>query len=183
MKKFILEKTANVTDEEKNVIETKLLDGNFPWFFGSSMLTEPYNDNEYFFFHNLYLRNTDPNTQSEPNSNITYFFENIFRRFCEENKIEVRIIHRASLNLTNYKGKKETNIHKDHPKFEHKNFILYLTDNPDLGTKIYDEDTKTVLYTSKGSLYNVLVFDGLNHTGLLPQKIEQIRLVCVFTFS
>ena len=177
----IIEKKAYLTSEEKDSIETGLLSGIFPWYFSPNMITDT--DKDFFFFHNLYLRSEDPNVEAKENSDHARFFRQIFERFCKDNDIKVNIIYRASINLSIFNGKKESAIHLDHPEFVHRNFILYLTDNKKLGTKIYDEDCETVIHVSKGIKYNAVVFDGYSHSGILPNKPGQLRLVCVFTFN
>lgn len=178
----LLEAPVNLTSEEKDEIDNTLLEGDFPWFFSKYMIKEE--DDQMYFFHYLYLRNDkNPTIESPPNSKYSLFYRNIFNRFCLENDIKVNVIRRGCLNLSLYTGYKESTIHLDHPEAPHNNFIMYLSDSPDYGTLIYDEDKKTVLHQSKGIKYNAVVFNGYYHSGIIPTVPNHARLVCVFTFN
>lgn len=178
----IIENRANLTAEEKTYIDNTLLCGDFPWYYSPQMVKNE--DNNIFFFHYLYKRNDkNPEIESKPNSPDAPLYRQIFERFCLDNEIKVNIIHRGCLNLSVYNGYKESAIHLDHPDFDHNNFILYLSDSKDYGTKIYDHDKQKVLYTSNGNKYNAIVFNGYYHSGLIPTILNHTRLVCVFTFN
>ena len=180
----LIEKQYTPSTTELNFLTNTLYSPNFPWFRnidveGMDNLLGETNNEQYYFSHNLMGR--DPTKTARMgivNSPHYITCEQIFKNFCRENNIKVKTIFRASLNLTFHAEKLHSAIHVDH-NFEHKNFIMYLSDS--FGdTFIFDE--KYNLVTSvKPELYKGIVFDGLPHAQGFC-KAGDMRQVLVFTF-
>jgi hypothetical protein len=156
--------------EEKNLINEEILSNTFPWYWQNNQL---HNDSIPFLSHILKDRNNE-----NINSSYFDFFLKILFKFCKKNNLECSKIYRACLNL-NWYGNKQSSIHKDYD-FDHKQFILYLS-NPNNGnTFIYDEN-KNLIRTIKASQFKGVCFNNFYHSAGLPDKDR--RVIAVFCFN
>jgi len=198
-KDFFIEDNL-LTSDEKNIINEHIVNSS------NLALYKGFSTSEKFscLTHNLLNRGS-----SEPSSVYFDFFLNIFANFVEKNKISVKRILRASINL-NFENSKykfaDPHIDYDIP---HKVFILYLNDleEDDLSSstlvfdKTFDEFKEAYLYIDeKNTIENILntwpikykssakfgraiCFDGkYYHAGCFP-KCGESRYVVVFNFD
>ena len=88
-------------------------------------------------------------------------------------------VKRLCINV-NYHRDVDVNIHRDF-NWRQKNcysMITYITDNPELYTRVWDEEGKEHKFQARAGA--TLLFSNLKHTFLLPKK--GIRVVLVGTF-
>jgi hypothetical protein len=165
----IIENQYRPTEEELDFLQHILTD-KFAWFKGYDSPSET--NRLPMFCHELKKRN------GEINSSAYGICERIFLNFCQQNDIDVDRIFRAAINLNIHHEGVHTFIHTDH-EFEHKNFIMYLSQASG-DTYIFDDD-ENVIASIKPELYKAVVFDGLKHAAGFC-KVEEYRYVLVFTF-
>jgi len=176
------------TKREKQIITATVLSNSFPWFIQdcSTSIKFP------FFSHIGLAR-----SESKPNSNIFSLFRDITGRFCKKHKIQIKKIHRHSLNLTYCFPKyKHTDPHVDHP-FKHYVMMFYLN-SVSGSTIIYNKkhtkklplvcllETKPnfkILKKICAQQFKVACFDGQYfHASEFPKNNER-RVVSIMTFN
>ena len=177
---FYIEDNNFLTLEQKKTINNVVLSDNFPFYYNQNAL--PY-DKLGYFVHNILIRpELRKENESGINSSFYNFFEDLFKTFCNKNKINYNEILRMSVNLTFNNGDEKSEIHKDH-NFSHKQLLLYLNDLEDAGgeTYILNEDKKSVWKTVKPEKFKGVCFGWKYHYAVLPKK--GIRVLAVFTFK
>lgn len=165
----IIENQYDPSEEELDFLQHVLSD-KFPWFKGYDSPAE--SNRLPMFCHELRKRT------GEINSSAYDICEKIFLKFCQQNNIPVKRTFRAAINLNIHHEGVHTFIHRDH-EFEHKNFIMYLSQASG-DTYIFDDD-ENVIARIKPELYKGLVFGGLKHAAGFC-KVEEYRYILVFTF-
>jgi hypothetical protein len=168
-----IENKLTLLDDQQGFIDF-VCGSEFPWFYqeGTSAGYQVY-------AHGLMKRDPEHKpTTGIVNSTSYPWAKFIFDKFCQDNNIKVNTIFRAALNST-CSSDGTSDIHKDH-EFDHKVFLLYLTDASGT-TNIYDDD-KNLLKQIKPEKYKAVVFDGINHNNN-PCAIGERRVVMLFTFN
>jgi hypothetical protein len=169
----LVEEYFHVTPEEQQLIDFVQGD-SFSYFIQKST------GHLKVFCHTLMNRNYK-GTADEGVVNSPYFdsFKSMFMRFCQKNNLSVSKILRAAVNCTSYSSLKHGDVHVDHDKFKHYNFIMYLNDVGG-STYLYNEANK-LAKEIKPSKNKVVVFNGCLHAQGYPKQ-DTHRFVLVFTF-
>jgi len=174
----MIEDKEFLTKKQKSLIETDILGRTFPFYYSSSALPE---DNIGYMSHIVLKRPEKRNTNDNGiNSDYYEFFKSILLTFCEKHKISINEILRINVNLTFPIGIKSGGVHIDHD-FEHKQLILYLTNNSESCTHILDDDKKTIIKSVIPEKYKAVCFGTKYHYADMPKN--KIRIVVVYTFT
>ena len=148
---------------------------SFPYFFQRAT------KNHSQFAHVLMVRNEHGLPLSgKVTSEFYVAFEDFFLRMCRQNNIEVRTILRASINCTSHSDKKHGDIHLDHAKFDHYNFLFYMNEVDGGDTYIFDGEN-TLVKEIQHAKHKMVVFNGHPHAQGFC-KPEQHRFILVVTF-
>jgi hypothetical protein len=172
---MIVEDTCNLSPVEIKFLEYVLGD-NIPWF--RQHVTDNYN----MFAHVLSRR--DPEEKEIPGVVNSAYYDicyQIFKNFCDSHNVPVSVVYRAAINCSEHSPDVMTDIHTDHPTFEHKNFLMYLNDFNEGPTYLFDDD-HNLTYTVVPEKYKAVVFSGQNHSNGFCKPGER-RVVLVFTFN
>lgn len=185
---------VSLLSQEQNYIDNFVLSNEFPWYWQDSQTTGIIfeNDkNETDLFYNgpylshILLTRASAADQSHvdrlpDNYSFPYkIFYDIFHRFMYDNNITYTKIYRMNLNLTWYNSDLLTQPHIDH-NFEHRNFIMYLT-NCDKGNTVIWSNDQTEEYRSPCEKNMSIQFDGLWHAHEYPVP-GQKRVIFVVTY-
>jgi len=151
---------------------------NFPWYYNETEIEDA--TVKYPFFSHVIVNRPVDGIPKRGSINSQYFplLFNIFDKFCNKNGIKYKDICRISLNFNFHQDALHTNIHVDHT-FEHKNFIMYLSECS--GDTIIFDDQEQIIASISPELYKVLIFDGLKHAAGFCKPNER-RIVLVITF-
>jgi hypothetical protein len=165
-----------LTEDEIKFIESDVLLNTIPWFYEKSSTSEKFP----FFSHIIIPRCQTPFDQVVVNSPLHDFFTNIQKRFCDVAEIKIEKIYRQCLNLTFPSTEEYGDVHTDHD-FDHKNMIMYLNDDYDMGETILFRDLE-IIKEIKPKKGKVICFDGK-----LPHTLRWIpkgrRIIFVSTFN
>jgi len=182
-----------LTKEELQVVNKEILQNDFPWYPMDNTLK----DKSFPMMTHVLIERCDHDEKPISNSNYSYFFETIIKRFCKKYKIKFNRFTRASLNLTMSNSKYSfVSPHVDH-KFKHNLIMIYLEDcSGDTiifdkkyteGDNIIDVESSTIkklkiLKKIKPKQGRVMVCDGSYFHTYEFCKHDEIRRVGVFTF-
>jgi hypothetical protein len=172
-----------VPNAEEYAFFNYITSSNFPWFYNEYDVTDA--TKKYpFFGHAVMNRAVDINgnhvaEKGVINSQFFPLLQNIFQKFCNQNGITYKDICRMNLNFNFHQDAPHSNIHIDHT-FEHKNFIMYLSECS--GDTIIFNDNDKIIASVKPELHKVVVFDGLRHAAGFCKPGEH-RIVLVVTFT
>ena len=172
----IIEDNNFLTDSQKDMLEN-VLGQNFPFYYTPSALD---GDDIGYMSHTI-LRRPELRLEGDDGINSKHydFFKEILISFCQKNKISLNKALRICVNLTLPSLKKSSGVHVDHD-FEHKQLILYLTDNEEACTHVLEDDKETVIKSIKPEKYKAVCFSNKFHYVDLPK--QKRRVVVVFTF-
>tara|TARA_R100000664_G_C2754298_1_gene141894 strand:+ start:1526 stop:2053 length:528 start_codon:yes stop_codon:yes gene_type:complete len=173
---FYIEDKNFLNKNQKKFIEEITTKSDFPYYVISNS-TE--NDSSEYLSHIIKNRIEDfPNEKC--NSNYYPQITDILFSFLIKNKIKIKQLCRAAVNLTYNNGKEKCNPHHDH-KYEHKQFILYLNDPIDKNSKtvILDKSNK-VFKEVTPEQYKGICFDSHLHYHYYPKKGRRIILIATF---
>ena len=167
-----------LTYEQKNFVKDVILGDDFQWYLAPGAIE--WGDNYFYMFH-VVLRRPELHLRGEYRFNSPYsdFFLQVFETFCDKNNIEYSDLLRISVNLVFPNGVEESMIHYDHD-FPHRQLIVYLTDNPDSSTRIFDKDEETLLHEITPEQFKGVAFDAFPHL-VVNQKLG-IRVAVIYTF-
>ena len=154
-----------------------------------------YKTDNMFFSHTIIDRSKVEDGINEINSEWYYFFNNIFNRFCEVNKIKYKRFLRMNLNLTYHHDSEYYSLpHVDHD-ISHKTAIINLNE-AEGKTIMYDktfrpktnDDTWTkekikVVKEIPPELGKIISFDGFIFHSIRPPPINTYRIICVMTYE
>lgn len=177
MSQIRIEKQFDVTLEEQSFLDY-LMSNECPYFLEQAY---PEKSSGYVWAHVLMRRNKeDKPVIGDINSQLYEYAYEMFKRFCDENNIEVHTVFRACINATGHESAKHAYIHIDHSKFEHHNFIMYLNDVGG-STYLFDDNGKAIeeIVPAKNK---VAIFKGCNHAQGFCKEGEY-RFVLVITFN
>jgi len=162
----------NCLNEEESLLISDILfneEKPFPVYYAKSQANE---DNIPFFSHALILRG------GRRVSPFCDFFLPIFERFINTTNIKPTKLLRASVNLTlPFLG--EGTLHVDHDE-EYYQCIIYLNDSTG-ETEIYEDEK--LIKSIKPLKGRIIMFNKLKHRGTSPKNANELRAVCVLTFS
>ena len=170
-----------LTNEQKDLIESTILSQSFPLFYASS--TYDTGKDKMGYMSHIVLRRPEKRRNTNDNGiNSDYydFFKSILVTFCKKHKININKILRINVNLVFPTGIKSSGIHVDHD-FEHKNLILYLTNNSGACTHILNDDKKTIIKSVIPEKYKAVCFGKKYHYIDIPNN--KVRIVVVYTFT
>jgi hypothetical protein len=175
---LVLEKQYSPNAEELNFFKY-ITSNNFPWYYNETEIEEA--AVKYPFFSHVIVNRPvgDVPVMGAVNSEFFPLLLNIFNKFCYENNIKYKNICRMALNFNFHQNDRHTNIHVDH-NFDHKNFIMYLSECS--GDTIIFDDQDQIIASVKPKLYKGIVFDGLKHAAGFCKPNEH-RIVLVITFA
>ena len=171
---LIAARLMNLSDDQQKFIQ--FVEGSFfPWY------AQPTVEKNMFHAHTLMNRNDDrtPDTGiiSSPHFDSAI---SIFKDFCLNTDTDYKTIFRAAINSTSYHDSETAEIHVDH-KFEHKNFIFYITDVSKGSTFIYNQEQTEIEDVITPEKNKGVVWDGRPHTHGWCASNER-RLVLIVTF-
>jgi len=188
---------VTVTEQELEFIQNQVMSSSWPWYWRSAMVVGPqertseirqkYIDciglvptNAPYFEHTLMERSLNALEDGRVNSSAYELFYTLFRRWCEENHIQITRIYRASINLVEHHEGQLTNPHTDHD-FEHSNWLMYLNTVADAETVLFDQDFN-IVHEQPALEYTAFAFPGCIHAHRLPSPLAR-RVVVVFTYN
>jgi len=167
----------------KNVINSDI----FPWYYCAQTVTTAKDPNKHPCFTHILLPRHKFNKDVKINSSCYYFFEKIFKSFCEKNKIKVNNILRANINLQTYFKEKMGEPHVDHD-FPHKVCIMYLNTVTKGSTYVFKEKIKTKKYNLLKEIKNkagkIIIIPGEHyHSAGHCGETNEKKITCVFSFN
>ena len=166
-----------LSEEDKENIETHILNnGNFSWYLNNNCVE---GDGVKFLYHVAIKRPEDRGDEIIYNSVFTEMFLNLLHKFCKKHSIKYNQIMRCCVNLTFFDKIRKGVIHKDHTK-KHKVLIIYLDDNKDCPTDIFD-NKKKLIASIPAIKFTAVYFENLYHRVTYPKK--GIRRILIFTFK
>jgi len=145
----------------------------FPWYYSDSGTGFMY------FGHTLLARNPVYPHIGPVKSEHWEKAKDVFLAACEQNKINVKSIYRASFNLTTTQNMEYGNIHFDH-RWPHHNFILYLNDCT--GNTLLFDDEENIVKEITPQSNKVFIFERQKHSQrfCLP---GEVRIILIVTFD
>jgi len=173
---FFVEDKIVFNDSQRELIDevTNNKASLFPFFLSKST------KNRKAFIHCLMARNVDnPKERGVVKANAYDFFHDIFINFCKSHNVKVKTILRAAVNYYIYYDQFVALPHDDH-KFEHFNFLLYLTECKGGSTIIYDSDDN-IIKSIPPEKFKAIIFPGQKHA-IEEFEPGEDRIVVVFTF-
>ena len=199
----IIEDKDVITKEEKQIIQNQVLEGSIPWERG-------YGTSKRYpcFMHSLSARN--PENAEIITSDWFYFFKNIVDRFVKKHNICPKgyKVLRSALNDQLYYTDEHGDIHIDYDTPENYLVIMYLNDNEEGGTNVYDYTYKDIklpdpsmyiLYNEllpenqvwnlplkkhiTNEAFKIAIYNGKYWHCAGPGKLGQRRTICVFAIS
>lgn len=172
----IIEIDNFLTDEEMRFIDSEILSDIVPWHYIQSSTSDKFP----FFGHIIIPRCEFPDDPIQVTSPLHQFFTDIQVRFCNYTKIPLNKIYRQCLNLTfPSDGYEFGDPHTDHD-FDHKNMIMYLNDDYDMGETILFDQGK-IAHEVKPKKGKIICFDGnLSHTVRWIPRGRRIIFVSTF---
>ncbi|MFY7881559.1 MAG: hypothetical protein ACOVR6_04630 [Fimbriimonas sp.] len=164
----------SITHRERADLEASLLSEQFPWYFQKQMVDD---SDDFFFCHNLLLRDLDSNGPGKVVSTVWDKVYPIFTRIVPHS-----VVYRAAFNLTfeSSKGLLHSTPHRDH-LFDHNNFILYINKVSQGDTHIFDDKFNEIDIIEPVPK-RAVTFPGLLHAQGYCEKGEK-RLVLVVTYK
>jgi len=163
-----------LTQFQKEHLET-ILSSSFPFYYTTSAID---GDDLDWMSHTV-LQRPESRDKDSDGVNSTYFnlFKEILETFCKKNNIQLNTIFRICVNLTFPTNNTFSLSHVDH-EFEHKQLILYLTDNEEAYTCVLENNKEIKIYPKK---FKGACFNNNPHYAKLPENNR--RIVVVFTFN
>ena len=112
--------TNFLTDEEKNKIESEIMENGFPWYY------QNYSTSDKFpFYSHVVIPRCEEDEINDSNSTLYDFFLNIINRFREKHNMEKTPLLRACLNSSSsFDNYPHSDIHVDH-HFAHKTMYFH----------------------------------------------------------
>tara|TARA_B100002019_G_C21119913_1_gene522798 strand:+ start:289 stop:816 length:528 start_codon:yes stop_codon:yes gene_type:complete len=151
-KRGVIEVENFLFQEELDFIDSEILSHNIPWHWNPASVTEKFP----FFQHVIIPR--DDNTRVV--SPLYEFFTTIQNRFCAVCEIPMKKIYRQCINLTFTSDNGEySEPHIDHD-FPHKNMIMYLNDDYEMGETVLYNNDLTISKKIEPKKGKVICFDG-----------------------
>jgi hypothetical protein len=168
---FFLEDDNFLLEDQIKKLSNLFTNNTFNFFLSAQQVREGH---KFYFQHCLIERNTQQIT-----SDFTPFFLEIFKTFCDKNKLIYKKIFRASINLTTHDDDNifKPEIHCDHD-FYHKQFIMYFNDS-DGDTIIFDKKGENIIKSITPKKFKAICFESYPHCPLSPSRY---RIVLVITF-
>lgn len=178
---FFVENDNFMTEGQKHFINTKMLDGNFPFYLMPWSVSKPNKDNNPYLTH-IILNRPEERPEGEMfNSEYHKIMFSILESFCFKNDIKINELLRSTINLTFKVSDDKCIIHRDHD-YDHKQLLVYLNDPIDTESKtvILDDDEKTILKEIKPKQFTGVCFENKPHYHYYPK--QGYRIVAVYTF-
>lgn len=162
---------------EPNEEEKKLLDyvysNSFALFYYQALATT------HCYSHTLMGGSDKENCEGIINSEFYEPFKKLFIKICKQNNIHVDLIYRMSINSNFAHPNKHSEIHEDH-NFDHTLFILYLTENVNGETYLFD-DKENLIEKIEPKVNKYVFFKGKHASGF-PLPGER-KLILITTFK
>lgn len=142
--------------DEISFIDSEILSDHVPWHYDKISTSERFP----FFKHTIITRAETESSVTEIVSPLHDFFTNIQIRFCETYDINIKKIYRQCLNLTfPCEDFEHGDPHVDH-NFKHKNMIIYLNDDYEMGETLFFNKHGKIIGEVKPEKGKIVCFDG-----------------------
>ena len=170
----LITKLDNPLTPEYQQFKRAIKRDNFIWGHTGADYTD--GSNPAYFSHPFILRPDDGSHYPRSICDHTKDVKRIVEHILAHNRIELQLIYRMNLNMTYAQdGNQQTPIHVDH-EFKHQNLLIYLSTHKEGdGGQLIVEDEE--YYPTED---DVVMFDGLPHSTILPKKGFRTALVTTF---